>query len=100
MAAARAAADDARVLVEGVLTAPLGSLEDGRGGFLQDPSAGIALLLAADPVAALAPGTVVRASGTVDDRYGQRTIRLDGPPVEMGSGTLPVPALDRHRRGN
>jgi outer membrane biosynthesis protein TonB len=91
VAVARASADGTRVVVEGVLTAPLGSLEDGRGGFLQDASAGIALLLPADPGGALAPGTAVRASGTVDDRYGQRTIRLDGSPVAMGPGALPDP---------
>jgi outer membrane biosynthesis protein TonB len=91
VAAARASADGTRVVVEGVLTAPLGSLEDGRGGFLQDSSAGIALLLPADPASALAPGTAVRASGTVDDRYGQRTIRLDGSPVARGPGALPDP---------
>ena len=68
---------------------PLGSLEDGRGGFVQDATGGIALLLPADPAEPIVAGALVRASGTVDDRYAQRTIRLDGPPVMVGSAALP-----------
>ncbi len=92
MADARAASNGTRVAVEGVLTTPLGALEDGRGGFIADDSAGIALLLPSDPVAVVPSGTVVRAAGTVDDRYGQRTIRLDGAPTILGTGT-PPPAV-------
>ena len=68
---------------------PLGSLEDGRGGFVQDATGGIALLLPADPAEPIVAGALVRASGTVDDRYAQRTIRLDGPPAIVGSAALP-----------
>jgi hypothetical protein len=75
--------------VEGVLTVALGSLEDGRGGFVQDATGGIALLLPADPVEPIVAGTLVRARGTVGDRYAQRTIRLDGPPEIVGSADLP-----------
>ena len=89
MADARAASNGTRLVVEGVLTTPLGALEDGRGGFIADDSVGIALLLPSDPVAVVPSGTVVRAAGTVDDRYGQRTIRLDGAPTILGTGTLP-----------
>jgi len=68
---------------------PLGSLEDGRGGFVQDAAGGIALLLPADPAEPIVAGALVRASGTVSDRYAQRTIRLDGPPAIVGSAALP-----------
>lgn len=91
VAAARLALDGRRVVVEGVLTTPLGSLEDSRGGFLQDESSGIALLLPAVPPEVLAAGLRVRASGVVDDRYAQRTIRLDGPPDVLGIASLPPP---------
>ena len=76
-------------MLEGVLTTPLGSLEEGRGGFLADATAGIALLLPADPSEILPAGTLVRAAGTLGDRYAQRTLRLDGPPVLIGSADLP-----------
>jgi hypothetical protein len=73
VAAARAAADATHVVVEGVLTTPLGSLEDGRGGFLQDATGGIALLLPTTPDAAIPVAAFVRAAGSLDDRYAQRT---------------------------
>jgi outer membrane biosynthesis protein TonB len=91
--AARAVADGGAVVVEGVLTVPLGSLEDGRGGFVQDATGGIALLLPADPAEPIVAGALVRASGTVGDRYAQRTIRLDGPPAIVGSAALPEASL-------
>jgi DNA/RNA endonuclease YhcR with UshA esterase domain len=91
VAAARLAPDGTRVVVEGVLTTPLGSLEDGRGGFLQDESGGIALLLPAVPPDVLAAGLLVRASGVVGDRYAQRTVRLDGPPDVVGIASRPSP---------
>jgi hypothetical protein len=87
----RVAPNGTQVTVEGVLTTPLGALEDGRGGFIADDSAGIAVLLPADPVAIVPSGTVVRAAGTVDDRYGQRTIRLDDAPTALATGMLPPP---------
>ena len=68
---------------------PLGSLEDGRGGFLQDATGGIALLLPADPAEPIVAGAMIRAYGTVGDRYAQRTIRLDGPPALVGPAALP-----------
>jgi len=89
---ARAAPDGTQVTVEGVLTAPLGSLEEGRGGFLQDVTGGIALLLPAPPAEIIAGGVVIRAAGTVGDRYSQRTLRLDGPPLVLALVGLP-PAL-------
>lgn len=90
----RALPDGSAALVEGILTTPLGSLEDGRGAFVQDASGGIALFLPAAIVeGALPAGTVVRAAGTVENRYSQRTLRLAVDPVAVGTAPLPA-ALD------
>ncbi|HEY5518304.1 MAG TPA: S8 family serine peptidase, partial [Cellulomonas sp.] len=88
IAAARGAPDGAAVTVEGVLSTPLGVLDAGRGGFLQDHTAGIAIYAAsaADPIAA---GSLIRVDGLVDDRYGERTIRLAGPPTLLAAGPTP-----------
>jgi hypothetical protein len=76
-----------------VLTTRLAALESGRGGFVQDASGGIALYLPDVPVVALPAGTRVRVGGTLDDRYGQRTIRVDeGGLVDLGEALLPEPA--------
>ena len=45
IAEARGLADGTVVTIEGVLTTPLGALESGHGGFVQDESGGIALYL-------------------------------------------------------
>jgi hypothetical protein len=88
---ARALADGDGVTLQGVLTTTLGALDGGRGGFIADASGGIALYLPAIP-ANLPAGTLVRATGTVDDRYGQRTLRVsDGGLAELGSADLPAP---------
>jgi hypothetical protein len=78
------------VTIEGVLSTPLGLLEAGRGGFLQDGTAGIAIY-AASALEPIPAGSVIRVSGSVDDRYGQRTIRLDGRPAVLAAGTAPIP---------
>ena len=89
MATARAAPNGTTVVVEAVLTVPLGSLEDGKGGFIEDATGGIALLLPATLSETLPAGTIIRATGSVDDRYAQRTIRLHEPPVVIGTGDVP-----------
>ncbi|HYM84605.1 MAG TPA: lamin tail domain-containing protein, partial [Candidatus Dormibacteraeota bacterium] len=63
IAAARSLPDDATATVEGVLTAPLGSFDSGRGSFVQDPTGGIALYLDAAAVAPLPAGSLVVVSG-------------------------------------
>ncbi len=90
IAAARAAPDGTSVTLQGVLSTPLGALESGRGGFVQDASGGIAIYAAAavEPIAA---GSIVRLAGTIDDRYGQRTIRLAGSAILLAAGAAPVP---------
>jgi uncharacterized protein YdeI (BOF family) len=92
IADARALADGAAVTVEGVLTTRLAVLESGRGGFVQDSTGGIAIYLPQVPVVPLPAGTRVRVSGTLDDRYGQRTMRVgDGGLAALGEGAPPEP---------
>ena len=92
IADARALADGIHVTVTGVLTTGLAVLDSQRGGFLQDATAGIAMYLPAVPATALPVGTTVRVSGTVYDRYGQRTIRVDDGGLEpAGEAQLPEP---------
>ena len=90
IAAARAAADGTSVTLEGVLSTPLGVLEAGRGGFLQDEAAGIAIY-AASALEPIAAGSLIRVAGSIDDRYGQRTVRLDDPPIVLAAGPAPFP---------
>jgi hypothetical protein len=92
IADARARADGAAATVEGVLTTRLAVLEGGRGGFVQDSSGGIAIYLPQVPTEPLAAETWVRVSGTLDDRYGQRTLRVDdGGLAVLGEEGLPEP---------
>ena len=93
IADARAAADGTVLTVEGTLTTPLGLLETGHGAFVQDASGGIALYLATADWPALAAATRVRVTGSVDDRYAQRTLRLGSGAdlVALGDGSLPSP---------
>jgi hypothetical protein len=74
-----------------VLITKLGALEAGRTAFVQDDTGGIALYLDAVPVDFLPVGTVIQATGTVDDRYAQRTLRVQLTDV-IALGTAPVPA--------
>jgi hypothetical protein len=37
----------------------------------------------------VAAGSLIRVAGVVDDRYGQRTIRLAGPPTLLAAGLVP-----------
>jgi hypothetical protein len=74
------------VSVEGTLTTSLGALEAGHAAFLQDTSGGIALYLATADWPSLTAGTAVRATGIVDDRYSQRTLRLPEASAIIGLG--------------
>jgi len=73
--------------VEGVsLTAS--DFNDG-GGYLVDPSAGIAVLVTDGT---FARGQLLRVTGTVDDRYAQRTIRATADSIaSLGVGNAPLP---------
>ncbi len=98
IASARGAAPGTAVVVEGVLTTPLGFTDGGRGAFIQDATAGIALYLSGDGWPDLPTGTAIRLAGTTGPRYGQATIHVAdherftalGPvagPVPLGLAT-------------
>ena len=91
IAAARALPDDTPVVVDGVLTLDLGSIDGARGGFVQDLTAGIGLYLTADPPALAPLGAHVRITGVLDTRYAQRVIRVAPDAVEgLGAADVPV----------
>jgi Lamin Tail Domain len=85
---ARNLADGSAARINGI--ALMGSdLADG-GGCVTDGTAGIAVL---PDGASFAQGDLVTADGTVDDRYAQRTLRVDASGLQiLGDGTQPVPA--------
>jgi Lamin Tail Domain len=92
IAGARALADGVHVTIAGTLTTDLGSLESGRGGFVQDDSGGIAIYLDASVAAVWPAGTTVTLSGTIASRYAQRTLDADESSIVSGPiGTLPPP---------
>jgi hypothetical protein len=92
IAAARALPDDTEAFVAGTLTTALGSLEDGRTGFVQDETGGIGLYLDDTVVVALAAGTAVAVHGIVDTRYQQRIVRVaEADLVVLGAPGLPPP---------
>jgi hypothetical protein len=92
IADARTLPDGATARISGTLTTPLGVLDAGHGGFVQDASAGLALYLDATAETALPAGTVVVVTGSLDTRYSQRTLRVDAADVvAIGSAALPVP---------
>ncbi|HEY3333702.1 MAG TPA: lamin tail domain-containing protein [Candidatus Limnocylindrales bacterium] len=90
IAAARALPDDATATIEGTLTTALGALESARSGFVQDATGGIDLYLDVAFATPLPAGTTVRATGTLDSRFSQRTIRVAGADVVV-TGSAPLP---------
>ena len=92
-AEARALLLGSSVSVAGRLTTPTGLTETGKGAFVEDETGGIALYLASADWLALAAGTNVVASGVLETRFSQLTLRLDGAAdiQATGSGPLPVP---------
>jgi hypothetical protein len=92
IADARLLAEGTRITITGTLTTALGALEAGRGGFIQDATAGIALYLDAAVVGAWPAGATVSATGTLGSRYGQRTLRIAEADLIAGEpAELPVP---------
>lgn len=90
IADARLLANGATATIEGTLTTALDALEAGRSSFIEDATGGIGLYLDALPTVSWPAGTVVRVSGTLDDRYAQRTLRAAvSAVVIVGAGTLP-----------
>ena len=92
IAAARSMPDGATVTVDGVLTTGLGVLESGLTGFVQDDTAGIAVHLDVPFASPLPAGTSVRLSGSLDERYALRVLRVSASGVTVvGQGVLPEP---------
>ena len=92
VAEARALADGTPVTVEGIVTTAIGALESGRSGFVQDASAGIAIYLDAAVADPIQVGTLVRIAGTMDERYGARTVRAAAADVvELEHVPMPLP---------
>lgn len=84
------------VRIEGVLTTPLGALESGRKGFVQDGTAGIALYLDTAVADGLPAGTVVSVTGTVDERFAERTLRANlADVIVLGAGLRPQPSIQQ-----
>jgi hypothetical protein len=80
------------VTIQGVLTTALGSLESGRGGFVQDESGGIAIYLDAAALNAWPAGTRVVVRGTTASRFSQRTLKLAESAIDIaGTASLPSP---------
>jgi Lamin Tail Domain len=87
---ARTLPDGAAATIVGVLTTPLGGLESGRKAFIQDDTAGIALYLETAVVDSVTAGTLLMAAGTLDDRFAERTLRVNlADLAQLGAGTLP-----------
>lgn len=88
IATARAMPDGTTVTVEGVSLT--GSEFSDGGGYVADASGGLAVL----PSAEVFPrGRVLRVTGEVDDRFGQRTLRVGaGGIVDLGPGVDPASA--------
>jgi DNA/RNA endonuclease YhcR with UshA esterase domain len=85
IAEARSQPDGTTVTVEGT-TLTASDFTDG-GGYLVDDSAGIAVLLSDG---AFDRGERLRVTGTVDDRYAQRTIRAGVDPlIVLGAASDP-----------
>lgn len=85
VAVARGLPDGTSVTIEGVALTD-SAFSDG-GGYLADASAGIAVLVSGG---AISRGAHVRVTGSLDDRYAQRTIRADAlDVVTLGTGDAP-----------
>ncbi len=90
---ARAQAPGTRVRVVGTLNMRPGLVGAGKGGYLQDHTAGIAISLASAAWPAIDAGRLVQVDGTLGSRFGEATITLDGAPsiMDIGPGDQLVP---------
>jgi hypothetical protein len=87
VAAARALPDGSVVTVEALALTP-SDFTDG-GGYVADTTAGITVLVSGG---SFSRGQLLRVTGTLDDRYAQRTIRaLADAIVVVGVGSEPLP---------
>lgn len=96
IAQARSQADGTTARVTGVLTTHLGALESGRKAFIQDETGGIVLYLDVAVVDGLPPDTLVTVTGTLDDRFAERTLRASvADVVALGEQERPQPWLQQ-----
>lgn len=87
VADARALPDGSQATIEGVALTD-GAFTDG-GGYVADASAGIAVLLSDGTFPS---GVLLRATGTIDDRYYQRTLRATAADITvLGAASDPLP---------
>jgi hypothetical protein len=88
----RAQANGTTARITGVLTTHLGALESGRKAFIQDATAGIALYLDTAVSGGIPADTLVTVAGTVDDRFAERTLRVNvADIVSLGGQQRPPP---------
>ncbi len=77
-------------VIVGTVTVGLGSVDSGHAGFVQDATGGIAVYVQDVPSTILPAGTLVRLTGMLDERYAERTIRVELDGLEdVGAGPLP-----------
>lgn len=87
VATARALPNGTQVTIEG--TALTGSSFNDGGGYVADSTGGVAVLVTDG---AFGRGALLRVTGTLDDRFSQRTIRVTGADVAViGEGSDPSP---------
>jgi hypothetical protein len=88
IATARSLPEGTALTIEGTALTDSGFTEG--GGYVADESGGIAVLLSAG---SFERGSRLRISGTVDERFSQRTLRnSEAEIVTLGPGTEPSPA--------
>jgi len=96
IAEARGQANGTTARIIGVLTTHLGALEAGRKAFIQDDTGGIALYLDVAVAGGLPADTQVDVSGTLDERFAERTLRVSVAAItSLGEMQRPPPWLQR-----
>jgi hypothetical protein len=82
--------EGSELTISGVLTVALGSIDAGRGGFIQDISGAVALRLDHPATGVWPVGSTLTVTGTTADRFGQRTLRVTEGSIQRGPvGPLP-----------
>ena len=82
-------------IVRGRLTTPAGLTDAGRGAFIEDGGAGLAVYLTAGNWPAVVPGDDLVVRGSIETRDGQLTLNIaTSHDIEIdGYGPLPEPVL-------
>lgn len=89
IATARALPDGTEATIEGVALTGSG-FSDG-GGYVADAGAGVAVIVSG---ATFERGERLRLSGVIDDRFAQRTLRVEADGLaRLGTGTEPSPPI-------